>query len=139
MDLEPALQVFPEALHWVQRGTVGWQPHEDDVLRYRDARRHMRRGVVQQDEVETRGVVLATLVEKHGEAVGLEAGPLPPAGFARRGFHGGREPLRLVQGLNDLDGLHAIARQPPVERQVQAQTTFIVAEDSHRLVGCLPS
>ena len=37
-----AIQVFPEALHRVQLGAVGRQPHQDNILRQRDALRYMR-------------------------------------------------------------------------------------------------
>ena len=41
-DINPTLQVFPEALHRVQLGAVGRQPHQDNILRQRDALRYMR-------------------------------------------------------------------------------------------------
>ena len=39
---------------------------------------------------------------------------------------------------DDLERLHAVACEPPVEGQVQAQATFILAEDPPGLVGRLP-
>jgi hypothetical protein len=122
-------QIFPEVLDRVQRGTVGRQPHEDNMLRHLDALRHLRWSLVQEHDTETLSIVLATLPQQDGEAVGIQARQLPPEGVARRGLHGGREPGRLVRERDDLDGLPAVAREPTVERQGQAQATFILAED----------
>ena len=94
----------------------------------------MCRGLVQEDDIEAVAIVLAQLLQKDGEAVGIEAGPLPPEGVAGGGLYSGIEPVRLVEGLDDLDRLHAVARQPPVQRQLQAQATFILTENPYRLV-----
>ena len=137
-DINPTLEVLPEALHRVQLGAGGRQPHQDDVLRHLHTLRHMRRGLVQEHHIETLSRVLTERVQKDAEAVRIEARQLPPEGLACGGLHGGREPIRLLQGLDDLDRLYAVARQPPVERQVQAQTTCILAEAPHGLVGRVP-
>ena len=95
----------------------------------------MRRRLVQENNIETLSIVLAELLQKDAEAVRIEARQLPPEGVPRRGLHGGIEPIRLIQGLDDLERLHAVARQPPVQGQVQAQARFILTEDPYGLVG----
>ncbi len=67
------LQVFPQALHRVQLGAVGRQPHQDDVLWYLDALCHMRWSLIQQDAIETLGLGLAQLPQEDTEAGGIQA------------------------------------------------------------------
>ena len=94
----------------------------------------MRWGLVQQDNVETLRLVLAKLLQKEAEAVGIEAGPLPPEGGAARGFDGCVQPVRLVQRVDDLEGLHAKACHAAPRRKLEAQPAFVMAENPHRLV-----
>jgi hypothetical protein len=96
-------------------------------------------GLVEEDDIETLGIVLPKLPQKDGEAIGIQARQLPPEGVPRRGFHRGIAPVILVEGLNDLEGLHAVARQPTREGHVQAQTTCILAKHPHGVVGHLPA
>jgi hypothetical protein len=98
----------------------------------------VRRGLVQQDDGETLRLALATLVKKDAAARGVQAGQLLPASLPGGGFDRRREPVRLLQGLDNLDRLHAVAGEPTVEGHVQAQTTCILAEDPHGLVGRVP-
>ena len=81
----------------------------------------------------------AKLVKKDIEAIGVQAGQLPPERLPGSGFDRRLEPVRFLQRLDDLERLHAVACEPPVERQVQAQTTCILAEDSHGLGGRRPA
>jgi hypothetical protein len=83
-------------------------------------------------------IVLAKLPQEDGEAVGIEAGQLQPEGLPRAGLHCGREPVILVQGRNDLNRLHARAREPTADGQVQTQAAFILTEDPYGSVGFLP-
>lgn len=137
-NINAALEILPQALHWVQLGAVGRQPQEDNILWDRNALRPMRRRLVQEEDIEAVGIVVAKLPEKDAEAVRIEARQLPPERVACGGLHGGIEPIIFIQRLNDLDGLHAIAGELTVERQVQTQPTFILAEDPYGLVGRLP-
>ena len=98
----------------------------------------MRGGLVEEDNIETVSLVLAKLLEKDGEAGSIEAGQFPPEGVSRGGLHGRIQPVLLIEGLDDLDRLDAIGRQPPVERQVETQARFILAEEPYGLVGRLP-
>jgi hypothetical protein len=137
-DLETLLQGLPQGLDRMQRRALGRQPYQDDVLWALDTLRHLRWGLVEEDAMETLGRGLTPRTETATAAVGSKVGHLPPAGLARRGFHGGREPVRFIQGRDDLPWLHARARQPPVAGQVQAQAPCIVAADPHGLLGGLP-
>ena len=136
-DIQAALAIFPEALHRGQLGTIGRPPHNNDVLRPRDALCPVRWSLVQEHTVETCRIMLAQLAEKDGAAGGIEAGQRPPEGVPRGGLHGGIEPVRLLQGLHNLDRLHAVAREPPVDGPVHAQRALVLAEDPPRLGGCL--
>jgi hypothetical protein len=137
--INPTLEVLPEALHRVQLGTVGGQPHQDDVLQYLHALPHMRRGLVQQDAMETLGVVLAKLPQKDREAVGIAAGQLSPEGVARRGLHGGIQPGVLIEWRNDLDRLDSIPGETTADRQGETKPAFVLAADPHGLCRGLPA
>ena len=91
-------------------------------------------GLVQQDHVQTLRRGLAKLLQKEAEAVGIEAGPLPPEGVAGGGFDCRIPPVRLVQRFDALEGLHAQAGHAATGREREAQPAFVVAENSHRLV-----
>jgi hypothetical protein len=83
--INPALPVFPEALDRIQRGAVVRPPDQHDVLRYRDALRHMRLDLDQEHNVEPVGLVLVKLPQKDGEAGGIAARSLPPESLPGRG------------------------------------------------------
>jgi len=97
----------------------------------------MRRGLVQQDNVETLPLGLAKLVQKEAKALGVQVRHLPPEGFPGGGFDRRIEPVRLIERLDDLDRLHTVAGEATVQGQVQASTTFILTEHPHGLVGRL--
>jgi hypothetical protein len=137
--VEAGLQVLPHAFHRVQLGAVGGQPHQDDVLRDWDALRHMRRGLIEQDNVQALRIVLPILPQQDGEAVRIEAGQLPPEGLPRGGLHGRIEPVILIQGRDELDRLHAVPREATADGHMQAQATFILAEDPHGSIRLLPA
>ena len=88
--------------------------------------------------METLRLGLPTLVEQDIAALGVQAGQLPPACLPGGGLDRRTEPVRLLPRLDDLERLDAVAGEPPVQGHVQAQTTFILAEDSHGLGGRLP-
>ena len=94
----------------------------------------MRWGLVQQNNVQTLGIVLAKLVQQETEARGITLGQLPPEGVARGGFDCRRQPGGLVQRLDDLEGLHARARDAATAWEVEAAPAFVLAEDPHRWV-----
>src|SRR4029453_1187463 len=96
-------------------------------------------GLIQQDNVQTLRIVLAKLMQKEVEAVGIEAGPLPPEGGAGGGFGRRIQPVRLVQRFDNLEGLHAKACHAGPGREMEAQPAFVLAENSHRLVRRLPA
>ena len=96
-------------------------------------------GLVQEDAIEARALVLGQLLQKDVEAGGVEARQLPPAGVPRGGLPRSRAPVRLLERLDAWDRFHPVARQPTVERQVQTQARFLLAEDAHGLVRCLAS
>jgi hypothetical protein len=73
-------------------------------------------------------------MQKEAEAVGIEAGPLPPEGVAGRGFDCRIQPVRLVQRFDDLEGLHANTGHAATSREMEAQSAFVMAADPHRLV-----
>ena len=93
----------------------------------------------EEHDVEVVGIVRANLPQKAGEAGGLQAGQLPPEGRPRGRFHRGVQPGILVQGLDDLEWLHAIAWEPPVDGEGQAEPAFIRAEDPDGLFRGLAS
>jgi hypothetical protein len=117
----------------VPRGAGGRPPHQDDILRHRDALGHMRWGLRPESNRETLRIVLANPVEKDSDAGGIEARPLPPAGLPQGGLHGGIAPGHLLQGLDALHRRPTVARKPPVAGPVQAQTALVLAADAHRL------
>ena len=92
-------------------------------------------GLVEEDNIETLGIVLAKLAQKDGEAVGIQPGSCPPEGVPRRRLHRCIEPVEFIQRVHQLPWLRPDPRQPTEERQVETETTFILAEDAHRLVG----
>ena len=131
--INPTLEVLPEALHRVSLGTVSWQPHQDDVLWYLHTLRPMRRGLVQPDDIETRGSMLAKLPQKDRAAVGIEAWQLPPAGVSRGRLHGAIPPGVCIARLNDLDWLDSIPCETTTDWQVETEPAFVLAEDPHGL------
>ena len=133
-----ALRSFPQPFDRGQLRAVGGQPDQDDGLWELHALGDMRGGLVQQDAVQTPGIVLATLVQKETDAVSIEARALPAEGVAGRGCARRLPPVRLVHWGDDLDRLHTVAREPTVAGPGQAQTPCSLAEAPHRLVGGLP-
>ena len=117
-DLNAALQILPEPFDRVPLRTVGWQPHENDVLGYGHALGPMRRGLVQPDNVATCPLGLATLVQKEAKALGVQVRQFPPEGFPGGGCDRRIQPVGLLEGLDDLDWLHAGAREAVVEGQM---------------------
>jgi hypothetical protein len=95
--------------------------------------------LIEAHDIEAVGLVLAKLPQKDGEAGGIQAGQLPPEGLPSGRFHRGVQPVILIQGLDDLEGLHAIACEPPVDREVQAEPAFILTEDPDGLCRGLAS
>jgi len=77
-DIHAVVQVLTEPLDGVQCRAIRGQPPQDDVLRYRHALGHVRWGLGQQDEVEALRIVLAKLVKKDAEALGVQAWQRPP-------------------------------------------------------------
>ena len=138
-DINACFEVLPQPLDGVQLGAVGGQPYQHDVFRHLDALCPMRGGLVQQDNVQTLCIVLAKLLQKEGEAIGIEAGPLPPEGVAGPGFDGCLQPVRLVQRFDDLEGLHAKAGHAATRREMEAQPAFVMAAPPHRRVRRLPA
>ena len=96
-------------------------------------------GLVQQDNVQTLRIVLAKLLQKEGDAVGIEAGPRPPKGVAGGGFDRRLQPVRLVQRCDELEGLHTPAGPAATGREMEAQPAFGVADNAHRVVQPLTS
>ena len=94
----------------------------------------MRRRLIQEHDIEAVGIVLAKLAEKDGEAGGIEGGQLPPEGLASGRFYRGIQPVILIEGRDDLDRLHPIARESPREGQMPAEPAFILAEDPDGLL-----
>ena len=83
------------------------------------------------------GLGLADVPQKDGEALGSEAGALPPAGVARGGFQRRLEPGRVRERCADLEGLHAIPCDPATHREGQAQAAFVLAKHPHGLPRAL--
>jgi hypothetical protein len=50
-------------------------------------------GLVQQENVQTPGIVLAKLIQKEAEALGIKARQLPPEGVAGGGFDRRLQPV----------------------------------------------
>jgi len=96
-------------------------------------------GLIKQDTGHALGIRLTTLRQQDGAAVGSETRPLPPAGLPRGGLHRRREPRRLLQRRDALEGLHAPAGHAAPAGAVEAQAACGVAEDPHRLGGRLPA
>ena len=99
----------------------------------------MRRGLVKEDNIETRGLVLAKLLEKDTAAGGIEAGQLPPAGVPRGGLHGGIQPVVLIEWLTDLERLAPIPGETTAHRQVKPEPAFVWAEAPHGWRRGLPA
>lgn len=97
----------------------------------------MRWSLIEEDKVQALGIVLPKVPQKDGEALGIEAGELPPEGVARGGFHRRIEPVRFIEGLDDLEGLHALCRDPAADGEMQPQAAFILAKHPHRLLRTL--
>jgi hypothetical protein len=103
-NINARFEVLPQPLDGVQLGAVGGSPDEDDVRGQLHTLSDMGWGLVQQDNVQTLRLVLAKLLQKEVEAVGIEAGPLPPEGVASGGVDRRRPPVRRVQRFDDLEG-----------------------------------
>jgi hypothetical protein len=84
--------------------------------------------LIEEDDIATLGIALAKLMEKDSEAVRIQAGQLPPADLPCGRFNGRIKPVILVEGGDNLERLHAIAREPTPERQVQTEPACILAE-----------
>jgi hypothetical protein len=134
-NIDAVFQILPEPLDGVQLRAGRGPPHEDNVVGDRHALGHVCRGLVQQDTIQTLRLGLTKLVKQNTEALGIEAWELPPERLPSGGFDRRIEPGGLIQRLDDLDRLHAVAGEPPVEGPVQAQARFILAEDAHRWGG----
>jgi hypothetical protein len=138
-DVNAAFEILPEPLDRMQCGAIGRQPDEDDVLGPLDALGDMRRGLVQQDDVETLRIMLGKFVQKKGKAGGIQAGQFPPKRVARGGFDRGREPVRFVEWLDNLYRFDPAICEPTADGQVEPEATFLLAEEPYRLVGRLPA
>ena len=138
-DIDAPLEVLPEALDRVQLGAIGWQPHQDNVVRYLDALRHMRWGLIQQNDIETLGIVLTQPPEEDTETVGIQAWQFPPEGVPCGGLHGGIQPVIFIERLHNLERFDPIAGEPTAERQVEPEPAFVLAEDPHGLRRGLPA
>jgi hypothetical protein len=62
--------------------------------------------------VETLCLVLPKLIAQERAAGSVQAWQLPPAGGARGGVYRCIEPVVCSEGLDDLQGLHTIPRDP---------------------------
>jgi len=80
---------------------------------------------------------MSKVVQKNREALGIQAGQLPPEGIACRRIHRRIEPIGLMQGLHALDRLHPVARHAAQRGQVQPEATLILTKDPHGLRGRL--
>jgi len=69
-----AFEILLEPLDGVQRGTVGRQPDEDDVLGPLHTLGHVRWGLTQEDKVETLGIMLGPFVQKLPNTMRRQAG-----------------------------------------------------------------
>jgi hypothetical protein len=97
----------------------------------------MRRSLIEEDNVQALCIVPAEVLQKDREALGIEAGELPPEGVARGGFNCCIQPVRFIEGLDDLEGLHAIPRHSAADWEMQPQAAFILAKHPHRLLWAL--
>jgi hypothetical protein len=93
--------------------------------------------LIKQDNVQALSILLAKWAQKNGEALGVQAGALPPEGLACRWFHRRIEPRGLIKWLDDLRGLHPVARHTVLQGQVEPEATFILAKEPHGLGGHL--
>jgi hypothetical protein len=98
----------------------------------------MRRSLIEQDDVEALGIVLAKLAQKDRETVRSQAGQLPPEGLACGRLDRRIEPVIVIEGLHHLQRFHPRARDPTAYGEMESQAAFVLAEDPHRLRGCLP-
>ena len=85
-DINAAFQVLPQPLDRVQLRAVRGQPPEDDVLWDRHTLGHVRRGLVQQNDVQTLCIGLTKLAKKDAEARGIQVRQLPSEGLSSGGF-----------------------------------------------------
>ena len=136
-NIDAGFQVLPKPLDRGQRRAGRGQPHEDDVVWYGHALGHVRRGVVQQADVQPLCLGLATRGQQETQARGVQAGPCPPEGFACGGLPSGREPGRLLARLADLDRLHAVAGEATGQGPVPASTTVLLTAPPHGVGGRL--
>lgn len=132
-DLKARFEVLPQPLDGVPLGAVGGYPDEDDVRGHLHTLSDMGGGLVQQDQVPTLSLMLAELLPKEVEAVGIEAGPLPPEGGAGGGVPCRLHPVRLGQRCDDLEGLHAKAWHAATGREMEAHPACVVAANPPRL------
>ena len=131
-------QVLPEAFDGMQLRAVSRQPHQAYIVGHGHAVGARRWRLVEEHAVGTFRLMVAKLVQEDGTAVGIEARHLPPAGIAGGGFDRRIQPVRLVEGLDALHGLHPVAREAAMDGQREAQTAVVLAENPHGLLGRLP-
>mgnify|MGYP007132099767 CR=1 FL=1 len=89
----------------------------------------MRGGVVEDQDIETVGIVTAEVLQEGLKTAAIQGGHFQPEGVPGGGFHGGVEPVGLVEGRIGLEGLDPASGEAARLREMESETAFVLKED----------
>lgn len=89
----------------------------------------MRGGVVEDQDIETVGIVTAEVLQEGLKTAAIQGGHFQPEGVPGGGFHGGVEPIVLVEGRIGLEGLDPASGEAARLREMESETAFVLKED----------
>ncbi len=123
---------LPEAFDRIELGTVGRRIDQRDIRRRGDSAGAMGGRVVENQDVEAGGVVLAEVLQEQLKASRIHGGRLQPKSGAGGGLDGGVEPEVMVQESHHLDGFDSARGDALSGRQMQADSGFVRTPQPYR-------
>lgn len=123
---ELVLEVLPETFDGVEFGAVGREVDQDDIRRWSEGAGDVGGGVVEHQEVEGVGFLLAEVIQEQLEAGGVQPGEFQPKGVSRGRLDGGVEPAVFVKRSHHFQGFDPTGGDASSHRQVQTNTGFIL-------------
>ncbi len=129
---EGSFEMLPETFDGVEFRAIGWQVDQDDIGGWRHGAGDMGGGVVEYQEVEGVGLLLAEVIQEQLKTGGVQSGQIQPERLTRDGLDGGVKPAVLVTRSHHFQGFDAMGGDPASHREVETEAGFILPPQAHR-------